>query len=100
MKTVSVILTVDQVQLEISSLKGRLLNAKERLHSIYDEYGILKPHWADKEEQYQRVVNDLMYTRYSMELALAQELGVNYPIPVNDYTHAVKPVEDYCSQEH
>jgi hypothetical protein len=100
MKTVSVILTVDQVQLEISSLTDRLLNAKSRLHSIYDEYGVLKPHWANKEEQYQRVVNDLMYTKYSMELALAEETGVNYPNPVNNNTHAVRPVEDYSSTEH
>tara|TARA_R110002167_G_scaffold137883_2_gene325002 strand:+ start:545 stop:847 length:303 start_codon:yes stop_codon:yes gene_type:complete len=100
MKTVSVILTVDQVQLEISSLKDRLLNAKSRLHSIYDEYGVLKPHWANREEQYKRVVNDLMYTKYSMELALAQELGVNHPIPVNNDTHSIKPVQDYSSTEH
>jgi hypothetical protein len=94
MKTVSVILTVDQVQLEISSLKDRLLNAKSRLQSIYDEYGVLKPHWADTEEQYQRVVNDLMYTKYSMELALAEETGREYPIPVNNNTHSIKPVQD------
>ena len=100
MKTVSVVLTVDQVQLEINSLKDRLLNAKSRLQSIYDEYGVLKPHWADTEEQYQRVVNDLMYTKYSMELALATELGVNYPNPVNDNTHSIKPVQDYLSTEH
>jgi hypothetical protein len=35
-----------------------------------------------------------------MELALATELGVNYPNPVNDNTHSIKPVQDYLSTEH
>jgi hypothetical protein len=100
MKTVSVILTVEQVQLEIRSLNQRLLNAKSRLQSIYDEYGVLKSHWADREEEYQRVVNDLAYTLYSMELAIANETGRNYPIPVNNNTHSIKPVQDYSSTEH
>ena len=100
MKTVSVILTVDQVQLEINSLKDRLLNAKSRLQSIYDEYGVILDYRASYEEEYKRVVNDLMYTKYSMELALATELGVNYPIPVNNNTHSIKPVQDYLSTEH
>ena len=100
MKTVSVILTVEQVQLEIHSLTNRLLDAKGRLQTIYDEYGVVKDYRASYEEEYKRHVNDLAYTLYSMQLALAEETGVNYPIPVNNNTHSIKPVQDDSSTEH
>ncbi len=100
MKTVSVILTVDQVQLEIHSLTNRLLDAKSRLQSIYDEYGVVMDYRAEYEEEYQRVVNDLASTLYSMQLAIAKETGGDYPIPVNNNTHSIKPVQDYSSTEH